>query len=138
MKRHSIIPAFVERFPPRLEEGVLYISEPFSQAAHLCCCGCGTKIITSLKPAKWTLTRSGDRVSLWPSIGNSNAPCKSHYVISDNEVDWCKAMTPALTKRARVRDQADALRVYGPQELTGTKRGWVARVEGWIRQALGG
>ena len=112
MKRYSIVPAFVERFPPQLEEGVLYISEPFSQAAHLCCCGCGTKIITSLKSAKWTLTKSGDRVSLWPSIGNSNASCKSHYVISDNEIEWCKAMTPALTIRARARDQADAVRTY--------------------------
>lgn len=137
MKRYSIVPVYVERFPPQLEEGVLYISEPFSQAAHLCCCGCGTKIITSLKPAKWTLTKSGDRVSLWPSIGNSNAPCKSHYVISDNEVVWHKAMTPALTNRARTRDQADAVRSYGrPKETATAAPGWGARIGRWIRRAL--
>lgn len=137
MKRDVIVPEYVERFPPQLEQGVLYISESFSQAAHLCCCGCGTKIVTSLKPAKWKLTKSQGRISLWPSIGNSNAPCKSHYVITDNRVEWAGVMTRKLTERARARDQLDALRVYGPPAGTAPTYqapaglGWGARI--WRR-----
>jgi hypothetical protein len=133
MRRKSIVPQYVERFPPSLDEGVLYISETFSQAAHLCCCGCRTKIVTSLKPAKWSLTKNRHgSVSLWPSIGNSNAPCKSHYVIAENRIEWERAMTPDLTNLARTRDQADLERTYGqPQRIPGKRAGWFVRA--WER-----
>jgi hypothetical protein len=136
MRRNSIVPKYVERFPPSLEEGVLYISEPFSQAAHLCCCGCKTKIVTSLKPAKWTLTKNPDgSVSLWPSIGNSNGACKSHYVIEENRVDWYREMTPALTDRARKRDEADLQRAYGQlPKVPEAETSWPVRLWKWIRR----
>lgn len=132
MKRYAIVPEYVERFPPQLEEGVLYISEPFSMAAHLCCCGCGTKIVTSLKPAKWSLTKEGDRASLWPSIGNSNAPCKSHYVITNNCVEWAGVMTPELTAMARARDRADVRAEY----RTPPKISWIRQLCRWLVSKL--
>ena len=78
----------VELMPAELENGVLYISEKYRTASHLCCCGCGTRIVTPLKPTGWRLDRAGDRVSLNPSIGNWNDPCKAHYFIWDNRVTW--------------------------------------------------
>lgn len=55
----SIQPVFVEYIPRELEVGVLYISKKFKTATHLCCCGCGTKIVTPLRNTEYSLnTRS--------------------------------------------------------------------------------
>lgn len=86
MKTKTIRSAFVTQFPAVFEQGVLYISEEFETAGHLCCCGCGEKVITPLNPAKWRLRKEGDTVSLSPSIGNWNYACKSHYFIIKNQV----------------------------------------------------
>jgi hypothetical protein len=42
----SIFPEFIETFPTQLQAGVLYVSAPYSTAAHLCCCGCREEVIT--------------------------------------------------------------------------------------------
>ena len=34
----------VQYMPKDLKPGVLYVSEQFGAAAHLCACGCGSKI----------------------------------------------------------------------------------------------
>ncbi|MDT3706019.1 MAG: DUF6527 family protein [Thiobacillus sp.] len=86
MKIKTIRPIFVTQFPAVFEQGVLYISEEFETAGHLCCCGCGGKVITSLNPARWNLRKEGGTVSLSPSIGNWNYACKSHYFITKNKV----------------------------------------------------
>ena len=59
---------YVEFIPRELNEGVLYISKQFKTASHLCCCGCGTKIVTPLRPTEYSLTGSGDAVSLYGLI----------------------------------------------------------------------
>ncbi|PZV33546.1 DUF6527 family protein [Mesorhizobium kowhaii] len=47
-------PRFVDYIPDDVEAGVLYVSQRFSTAAHLCCCGCGREVVTPLNPAKWS------------------------------------------------------------------------------------
>lgn len=84
----SVEHQYVEYIPERLEPGILYISERFRTASHLCCCGCGLKVVTPLNPAKWNLTDHGSNVSLSPSIGNWGYPCRSHYLIVRNQVRW--------------------------------------------------
>ncbi|WP_422126226.1 DUF6527 family protein [Vibrio fluvialis] len=74
--------------PKQLEPGILYVSKEFHTAAHLCACGCGSKVRTPLKPTEWTLTGSVQRPTLTPSIGNWQLPCKSHYWISKGEIIW--------------------------------------------------
>ena len=106
-----IKPVFVDAMPEDMEPGTLYISIKFRTAAHLCACGCGSKIVTPIRPAKWSLTYDGDSVSLWPSIGNWQKPCQSHYVIRHGEVRWSRRWTDKEIARGRARDQA-ALRDY--------------------------
>ena len=77
---------FVIKFPDRLESGVLYVSIEYATAAHLCCCGCGVEVVTPLTPTDWTMTFDGETISLWPSIGNWNEKCRSHYVIERSRV----------------------------------------------------
>lgn len=106
MKPQSVRPEYVEFIPKELEDGVLYISKKFRTASHRCCCGCGTKIVTPLRETEYKLTERGDRVSLYPSIGNWSHPCQSHYWIRDNRVVWAPAMSPAEIRGGRAYDDA--------------------------------
>lgn len=76
--------------PKTLEPGVLYVSEEFKTAAHLCACGCGEKVRTPLGVAAWTLTETLRGPSLRPSIGNWQQPCRSHYWIRQGEIIWAE------------------------------------------------
>lgn len=79
---------FVDHAPETLEEGILYISIPFTSALHLCCCGCRREVVTPLTPCDWRLIFDGQTVSLEPSIGNWSFPCRSHYWIRRSTVRW--------------------------------------------------
>jgi len=81
---------FVEFIPEALEPDILYISITYCTAIHLCVCGCGNEVVTPLSPTDWELTFNGRTVSLNPSIGNWNFPCKSHYFIKENQIRHAK------------------------------------------------
>lgn len=95
----------VELAPKPLVPGVLYISQKYRTAVHLCCCGCGEKVVTPLSPAEWRVQLNGGQVSLQPSIGNAT-PCRSHYWIRHGRVDWAPPMSNADVARTRTRDRA--------------------------------
>lgn len=97
---------FVTNIPRQLEPGVLYISMEFATAMHLCCCGCGEQVVTPLTPTDWRLTFDGETVSLWPSIGNWNYACRSHYIIRNSEVLRAFAWSDRRIARGREHDQA--------------------------------
>lgn len=59
-------------------------------AIHLCPCACGNRVITPFSPNAWKLTFDGQSVSLYPSVGNWNFPCKSHYWIVNNVIIHAK------------------------------------------------
>jgi hypothetical protein len=111
MKITSVRPEFVESMPSELEQGILYISIRYRTAGHLCACGCRRKVVTPIKPAKWHLAYDGDTVSLWPSIGNWQFECQSHYWIEENKVRWCGRWTSKQVAEGRTRD-ARALNHY--------------------------
>ncbi len=84
----------VHYMPMELKPGVLYVSEEFGAAAHLCACGCGTKVRTPLGPTEWRLEETESGPTLWPSIGNWQLPCQSHYWITRGQVVWSVKWTP--------------------------------------------
>lgn len=104
---------YVEYIPEHLEPGLLYISKRFRTASHLCCCGCGLKVVTPLNPAKWRLIDHGDSVSLTPSIGNWNYPCRSHYLIVQGTIQWASQLSLQLIAAVKGRDHADVQRYAG-------------------------
>lgn len=77
---------FVTNVPDKLEHGVLYVSMEYATVVHSCCCGCGAEVVTPLTPTDWKMTFDGETISLWPSIGNWNEKCRSHYIIEGNRV----------------------------------------------------
>ena len=108
MKLEYIRPIFVEFVPRELERDVLYISERFSTAAHLCACGCGEKVVTPLSPASWRLEKHVEKsVSLYPSIGNWNYACRSHYWIKRNRILWAGQMSERQIAFVQEKDLTD-------------------------------
>lgn len=83
---------FVEFMPRTKEPGILYVSDRFSLAVHLCACGCGVQTVMPLQGGAnahidgWTMTRDGDALTFAPSILNQS--CGSHYFIEQNRVRW--------------------------------------------------
>lgn len=104
MKLDVFVPAFVEFVPRELSSGVLYLALEHAVAAHLCACGCDTKVVTPFSPAGWQLFFDGDSVSLTPSIGNWQFPCRSHYWIRGNRVQWAAPMSDVAIALGRRRD----------------------------------
>jgi hypothetical protein len=92
--------------PAVLQPGIVYFAEEFGAAAHLCACGCGTKIRTPIAPTEWSLTEEPEGISLWPSIGNWQHPCRSHYWITRGEVEWAGPWSDDQVLRGRAREAA--------------------------------
>lgn len=86
----EIKPEYVEYMPAELMAGILYISDAFSTAIHLCACGCGGKTVTPLGDGEWNISKTGDAVTLRPSIGNWSGqdPYHAHYFITENKIEW--------------------------------------------------
>lgn len=95
----------VHYMPKVIEPGVLYASEEFGAAAHLCACGCGAKIRTPLGPTEWRLKESAEGPSLSPSVGNWQQPCRSHYWIWRGRVEWYGDWTEKQIEEGRHREQ---------------------------------
>jgi hypothetical protein len=107
MKRLDLKHEFVEYIPRELEEGVLYISIRYRTAVHQCACGCRNKVVTPIRPSDWKLLFDGDTVSLTPSIGNWQFPCRSHYWIKNNQIRWAGQWTDDQIVAGRGRDRRD-------------------------------
>jgi len=96
MRLTEITPIYVEQVPEELEEGVLYISDKYDVAVHLCACGCKVKTVTPLADVAgvpgWKLTGTSNVVTLRPSIGNFSGEkptYHAHYFITNNKIQWC-------------------------------------------------
>ena len=75
--------------PHALDANTLYISEEYQVAVHLCPCGCGNQVVTPIHgPIGWNYVNKGGLVTLHPSIGNWQIPCRSHYWIRENTIVW--------------------------------------------------
>ena len=98
---------FVELIPKEKEPGILYISLEYAVASHLCACGCGELVVTSLAPRAWSMTFDGETVSLNPSIGNWSLPCKSHYWIRKGQIRWARTFDDSEIAAVRSRNRKD-------------------------------
>ena len=80
---------FVDLIPSTLENNVFYICIKCDVVVHLCACGCNNKVVTPIdKHFGWILNYDGESISLFPSIGNYNFECKSHYYVKNSKIVW--------------------------------------------------
>jgi hypothetical protein len=120
----------VHYMPKELEPNVLYVSEHFNTAAHLCACGCLAKIRTPLGPTEWAVDESSDGPSLWPSIGNWQQACKSHYVIFRGEIHWADMWTDSQILEGRLREKEGREEYYRKINYGATSR--TSRIISWL------
>lgn len=96
---------FVDSLPEVLEEKTLYVCMEFTTAAHKCVCGCGREVVTPFSPTDWKMIYDGKTVTLHPSVGNWSFPCRSHYWIRRNRVEWAPAWSEEEIKMGHMRDR---------------------------------
>jgi hypothetical protein len=101
----------VHYMPKELKPSVLYVSEEFGAAAHLCACGCGTKVRTPLSPTDWAFEEADEGPTLCPSIGNWQHGCQSHYWIYRGDIIWSEKWTPEQIVAGR-RHEEERRRAY--------------------------
>jgi len=118
--RSVITPEFVDFVPEDLDPGVLYVSMRFSTVVHLCPCGCGNKVVTPLSPPEWHLLYDGETVSLMPSVGNWQFPCRSHYWIRQNRIKWARSWSDDEISAGRLRD-AHEIEAYFASRVPGAE-----------------
>ena len=110
---------FVQFIPEELQQGTIYVSIRFATVAHLCACGCKTKVVTPLKPTDWKLTFDGKTITLDPSIGNWSFPCRSHYWVRNNRVQWAGNWSQERIDANREFDRRAKDRYFGEIEEGG-------------------
>jgi hypothetical protein len=116
MHHQTLEHRFVRNVPRELSPGVLYISLDYATAVHLCCCGCGDRVVTPFTPTDWRITFDGETISLHPSVGNWNQKCRSHYVIQRSRVLEAGVWTNAQIQAERLRDRKAKAEYYNVEE----------------------
>lgn len=91
-----------ETIPEEIEEGILYVSFTYWTTAHKCGCGCGQKVVLQLSPKHWAITLNGESVSMYPSVGNWQLPCRSHYWIDEGRIIQARRWSDEEIMRNRV------------------------------------
>lgn len=122
----------VRTMPARLEEGIVYLSKEFGTAAHLCACGCGSKVRTPLGPTEWSVREGRRGPSLYPSIGNWQRPCQSHYWINNGSIEWSTKWSLERIEAGRAFEQ---LRRDAYYEHSHTAS-WFLRLCLWVKQKI--
>ncbi len=128
----SIKPLFTDSvpMPDEMEPGVVYISVKYDSASHKCACGCGFEVVTPLSRIGWTLHYDGS-VSLTPSIGNHELPCRSHYVIRNNSIRWLPRFSRQETMAARNALYTDSEVAINGEAQPNARRGFFRRLFGF-------
>lgn len=104
---------FVADIPTAIENGKLYVSMEYATAIHSCCCGCGEEVVTPLTPTDWSMTFDGETISLHPSVGNWDLPCRSHYFVRRGQVVEAPRWGADEIEKERGRDRAAKLEQFG-------------------------
>jgi len=121
----------VELLPRKLDNGVLYVSRKYKTAAHGCCCGCGGRVVTPLKPGGWALTGSNALPTLEPSVENGTFACNSHYLIIKGRVHWARQRSAAEVERTRVHDHQLRERLYTQKPKRRGILAWLKSFKFW-------
>lgn len=119
--KQEIILLRVQYLPRVLQPGILYVSHDFNVAGHICPCGCGSKVITPLGISEWSLDEANDSATLYPSIGNWQLPCRSHYWIRNGSIEWSYQFDDEQIKAVYEREERERIRRFENVEISAEK-----------------
>jgi hypothetical protein len=121
----------VHYIPKELKPGVLYVSEEFDIAIHLCACGCGSRVKTPLGPTEWSISETKSGVTLRPSVGNWQQPCRSHYLITRGKIVWAPQWSAEEIAAGRSQEQQRREAYY--DALDRKRGGMFQRLWRWLK-----
>lgn len=124
--------ARVYYMPRILKAGVLYFSEEYDCARHLCVCGCGEVVSTPLGPTDWSLSEDISGPTLYPSVGNWQLKCQSHYWIRDGRVIWSEQWTEEEILEGRMAEQVRRDTYYGDPQGPRASITIIQRIYSWL------
>src|SRR5271165_10118 len=124
----------VHYMPKELKPGVLYVSEEFDIAVHLCACGCGSKVRTPLGSTEWSVIETRSGPSLRPSIGNWQQACQSHYWITNGKVRWAEKWTSEQIAAGRRHEEERRHAYY--EALDRKRGGALQRIWSWLKRLV--
>ncbi len=122
----------VHYIPKKIEPGILYVSEEFGTAIHICPCGCGNKISTPITPPNWSLKIIRGKPTLYPSIGNWQLPCRSHYWIAKGEIIWAEQWGEEKINKTREFEQMTLRSFYVEGHKKREKKSAIQKFLNWI------
>ena len=125
----------VHYMPKELRPGVLYVSEEFDIAMHLCACGCGLKVKTPLGPTEWSVEETQRGLTLHPSVGNWQQACQSHYWIIRGDLIWAEKWTEEEISAGRRHEQKRRSEYYSA--LDRKRGGTFQRFWDWFKGLFG-
>lgn len=94
----------VERTPETLMADIVYVNNEFEIATLLCACGCGHRI-TLLIPDGHQVENKNGFATISPSIGVWDASCKSHFYVTNGEIDWYDSWSDEAIKRSMLKQR---------------------------------
>ena len=122
----------VHYMPKVLTPGILYYSAEFDSAAHICACGCGSKIRTPIGPTEWSIKNTPEGPTLRPSVGNWQKPCKSHYLITNGKIQWASRWSNDQIIQGRSEEQAR--RKTYEENIYAQQDGLLAKIWNWLKK----
>jgi hypothetical protein len=123
----------VDSFPDMFESDKLYYSEACEVAGHLCACGCGNKTITPITSTEWTISKSINSPSLFPSIGNWQLPCRSHYWIRNGNVIWAGDWSEEQIEEGRINEENKRIAFYEDSKLDLVNKSILRKIFDWVK-----
>lgn len=136
---------FVKFMPDVIKDGVIYISLDYKSIIHKCACGCGKEVNTPLHPTGWKLLYDGESISLDPSIGNWSFDCKSHYWITNSEIEWSLKWSDGTIREVRAAEDSEREEYYRNKDSKNLEGGLGDSVElqrpkfkkkGWLQKLI--
>lgn len=124
----------VVNMPVEIESGILYVSEKYGVAGHLCPCGCGNKIITPLDDTEWELTKQNDKPTLYPSVGNWQLDCRSHYWIRNGKIVWAGQWTDEQIEEGWLLEEENRKLYYDTLLKNRNSSNIIIRLINWIKR----
>lgn len=123
----------VRTMPQELQPGILYVSKEFETAAHLCPCGCKNKIVTPLGPTEWSFKEEKGLPTLYPSIGNWQLPCQSHYWVTKGKIKWSYKWSKEQIELGREMEMERRQKYFNSLDRK-WKRRWMTNLIKWLRR----
>lgn len=121
----------VHFIPKELLPGILYVSKEFGIATHLCASGCGSKVVTPLGSTEWSLDVKNNKPTLYPSIGNWQLPCQSHYWIREGEIVWADKWTPEQIVAGRHAEEERRQAYYN--DFENKRKGFIPKLLNFVK-----